>query len=211
MTSRVGNNQNRISCAGKPRRGGFTLVELMLVMAMLASVLAVAAPSLARFFRGRNLNSEARRFLSLTRYGQSRAVSEGVPVILWIDSNHGVYGLEADTTYTEDDSKAVEYVLGDKLQIEVEMPIVENTSGQWWQGTSSANSLRSGNLMNTGRNSARDDSPQIRFTPDGFISETSPVRVLIREKQDKETIGVAQSRNRLNYEIQTGIQQTARR
>ncbi len=64
--------------------GAFTLIELILVMAMLAIVISVALPSLKGFFRGRNLDSEARRFLSLTRYGQSRAVSEGVPMVLWI-------------------------------------------------------------------------------------------------------------------------------
>ena len=64
-----------------PRRAGFTLLELILVMATLAIVLSVAAPSLARFFRGRSLDSEARRFLTLTRYGQSRAVAEGEPMV----------------------------------------------------------------------------------------------------------------------------------
>ena len=40
-------------------------------------------------FRGRNLDNEARQFLSLTRYGQSRAISEGVPVELWINPRAG--------------------------------------------------------------------------------------------------------------------------
>jgi len=43
----------------------FTLIELMLVMAILLIVLAVSFPSLRGFFRGRNLDNEARRFLSL--------------------------------------------------------------------------------------------------------------------------------------------------
>src|SRR5688572_7854706 len=51
------------------RRGAaFTLVELILVMAMLVIIIAVSAPSLSKFFRGRVLDSEARRLLSLTRY-----------------------------------------------------------------------------------------------------------------------------------------------
>src|SRR5262245_30883815 len=53
-------------------RSAFTLIELILVMAMLLIVLGVAFPSLKGFFQGRNIDSEARRFLSLTRYGQSR-------------------------------------------------------------------------------------------------------------------------------------------
>src|SRR5689334_18148384 len=57
----------------RPKRA-FTLIELILVMALLAIVMAVSAPALSNFMRGRTLDSEARRFVSLTRYGQSRAV-----------------------------------------------------------------------------------------------------------------------------------------
>src|SRR3954471_10738870 len=73
---------------------GFTLIELILVMALLSVVLAVSAPALSGFFRGRSIDAEARRLVSLIRYGQSRAVSEGVPVVLWINTRQGTYGLE---------------------------------------------------------------------------------------------------------------------
>src|SRR6266566_7071347 len=81
------------------RRGrwekGFTLMELILVMTVLAIAVSITAPALANFFRGRTLDSEARRFLSLTRHGQSRAVAEGVPMELWLDAVNQTYGLEA--------------------------------------------------------------------------------------------------------------------
>ncbi len=38
----------------------FTLIELIMVMTLLVVVVAVAAPSLAGFFRGRAVNAEAR-------------------------------------------------------------------------------------------------------------------------------------------------------
>ena len=41
------------------RRGGFTLIELVLVMALLVVAISVTAPVLSRFFRGRTLDSEA--------------------------------------------------------------------------------------------------------------------------------------------------------
>src|SRR5580765_5309710 len=94
---------------GKPTDAeapAFTLIELILVMAMLMIVLAVAAPSLSNFFRGRTLDSEARRFISLARYGQSRAVAEAAPMDLWIDTRQGAYGLEAQAGYTDLDAKA---------------------------------------------------------------------------------------------------------
>src|SRR6185295_17263880 len=80
-----------------PKPRAFTLIELMLVMAMLLIVLAVSFPSLRGFFRGRNLDNEARRFLALTRYAHNRAVSEGYPMVLWIDANQGTYGMQAQT------------------------------------------------------------------------------------------------------------------
>ena len=52
---------------------GFTLIELVVVMTLLVTVIALASPSLAGFFRGRALDAEARRMMSLTRLGQSRA------------------------------------------------------------------------------------------------------------------------------------------
>ena len=56
-------------------------------MALLTIVISLTAPSLSRFFHGRTLDSEARRLLALTRSGQSRAVSEGMPMDLWVDAD----------------------------------------------------------------------------------------------------------------------------
>src|SRR2546428_13536645 len=115
MTSPTGNRRN-------DRASAFTLIELILVMAMLAIVISVALPSLKGFFRGRSLDSEARRFLSLTRYGQSRAVSEGVPMELWIDTRRGAYGLQQQAGYTDGDSNAVAFAVEEDVRIEVQMP-----------------------------------------------------------------------------------------
>ena len=52
----------------------FTLIELILVMAILTMAVSVTAPTLANFFRGRTLDAEARRLLAMTRGGQNRAV-----------------------------------------------------------------------------------------------------------------------------------------
>jgi Tfp pilus assembly protein FimT len=160
-------------------------MELILVMAMLVIVLSVAAPSLGRFFRGRSLDSEARRFVALTRYGQSRAVSEGIPMVLWIDPRQGAYGLEAEASYTETDSRAVEFSFGDNLEVEVELP---------------ANRTRSSQRNRPARLAA--EAAEIRFAPDGFISENSPERILMRQG-DAGEIWIGQSRNQLYYEIQT--------
>jgi hypothetical protein len=93
--------------------------------------------------------------------------------------------------YTDLDTKAVDLDLGKDLVIEVQdLPAQGNR-------TVRPNQLH-GNV------------PTIRFRPDGFISETSPRTVVIRENSG-EAVWITQSRNRLNYEIQTNALQTALR
>ncbi len=195
MTLPTGNKRTSGSSASRSRAAGpgFTLIELILVLAMLMIVISLAAPSLSGFFRGRSLDSEAKRFLALTRYGQSRAVSEGIPMVLWIDTDLGAYGLQAENSFTEDDPKAVEFTLTNRIQVVVDTPLVRTQSVAWKATAQIAGKM-----------------PAIRFTPDGTISDSSPERVLFREGEDNE-IWIGHSRNRLNYEIQTNIVQTVRR
>jgi prepilin-type N-terminal cleavage/methylation domain-containing protein len=99
---------------------GMTLVELILVMLVLATVLAISAPTLSRFFKGRALVEESRRMLALTRYGRSQAIALCVPMQLWIDAETGQYGLEPDPGYEIEDEKPIEYVLANSLYFEID-------------------------------------------------------------------------------------------
>ena len=157
-------------------------------MTLLLIVIGVAFPSLRNFLHGRTLDSEARRFLSLTRYGQSRAVSEGMPMVLWVDVRQRIYGLEAQAGYLETDIKAVTYNLAEDLEVEVSAPAVTTRLTQRSGTGSSASGL-----------------PTIRFSPDGFLGETSPETIQIREGQDRResAIWITQSPNHLAYEIQS--------
>jgi len=167
----------------------FTLIELILVMALLATVLAVSAPSLSRFFRSRGLDSEARRFLALTRAAQSRAVSEGVPMILWFDTRQRLYGLNADKSFVEADAKAERFAVDETLEVEVRRSAEAAAAIQASQFRNEK--LDTGSLHT------------LRFNPDGFVSAGSPEVVVFRQKNNGE-LWVAQSRNRLSYEIQAG-------
>ena len=161
----------------------FTLIELIMVMTLLVVVISVAAPSLAGFFRGRALDSEAHRLLSLTRQGQSRAASTGVPVILWVDPVQRTYGLEEDSSYTDKDTHAVEYTLDSNVSVEVGQAVTSNPLSVGMAAASKRSVL-----------------PQIRFQPDGGIDESSleTVRLLNREGA---SLWLALARSRLNYEI----------
>ncbi len=176
------------------RRGAFTLIELILVMAILTVVISLTAPALANFFRGRTLDSEARRLLALTRQGQSRAVSEGIPMELWMDTAEGAFGLEAEPSYETEDPKAVELALDRDIQLQVIRNNIAN-GAKSSAAASSAGITGGPPLVNRHPN-----VPKIRFLPDGSISETSP-QGLVLTGRDGRSISLRQSRNRLSYEI----------
>ena len=71
---------------GRVRRAGFTLVELILVMVLTLTVLAMAAPRLDRFSRRRVLVSNAEAVLALLETARDRAAAEAVAYRVRIDS-----------------------------------------------------------------------------------------------------------------------------
>ena len=76
-------------------KGGFTLLELILVMVILSTVLAMAAPSLRGFFGSRKTNDTASQILSLTQFARSQAISEGIIYRLNFDTRERTYWLTA--------------------------------------------------------------------------------------------------------------------
>ena len=174
MTSRVGTRENR---SIRPRRrDALTLIELIVVMALLAIVIAIGAPRLARFFHGQTVAEEGQRLLALTRYGQSRAASEGLPMILWMNPANGTYGLRVQdgfsaggVTAPAGTGKDVSYRLGDGLRFQFEQGVAMPTQGA-----------------------------SILFAPDGSIEESSLHRVVIVQ-DDGDWSAIAESPNQLNY------------
>lgn len=59
------------------RRRGFTLLELVLVLVIISTVIAMAAPNLRGWRKGAALRSSMEELLSLTRLARSEAVSKG--------------------------------------------------------------------------------------------------------------------------------------
>ena len=167
----------------------FTLIELVLVMAVVVIAIAITAPKLANFFRGRTLDSEARRLLALTHAGQSRAVSEGIPMRLWVDAEQKTYGLEEETGWDERDPKAIDFTMDHDLQVEIiaATPAKQRNS----RGLANGGALSRPNTRNL---------PEIRFLPDGSIDQTSPRAVKLVDR-DTKSLWLTQSTNHLNYEI----------
>jgi type II secretion system protein H len=176
MTLRTGNHEID---PGWTRSAGFTLIELILLMAILTITAAIVVPSMSKFLTGRTQNAEAQRLLSLIHYGQNRAVSEGLPVVLWIDAKNGTYGLQIETGYTDSDPKAVDFVADKDLGL----------------GVAQSKKQPARNTMKL---------PAIHFQPDGTLGVGSVTGIYFQDR-DKGIVWVAQSPNGLSYEIEDQI------
>ncbi|HTR40693.1 MAG TPA: GspH/FimT family pseudopilin [Pseudomonadales bacterium] len=167
MILETGNNKSPAQCA-------FTLIELVLVMMLLVVAVCMVAPRMSDFVRGRALDSEARRLVALMHAGQARAVSEGMPVVLWLDEKQGTIGLEQESPPKGGDPKAENLTISENVKI---------------------------TLVNTGSTTATtfNHLPAIRFMPDGTIDEDSPQTVQLM--QGSETLLLSELQNRTGYEV----------
>jgi type II secretion system protein H len=167
-------------------RGAFTLVELVLVMAIMAVVAAISLPELRGFFRGRNMDSEALRFQELTRYGQSRAIAEGVPMVLWIDTRGGAYGLNEQQGYTDGDVKPLRMRLDQNLSIDIarnaKVPL----------------------------NAPKSTLPSIYFLPEGVVGPGSVDAVSLQDGRG-QPVWIAQTSDGRGYEIRSQYNANLRR
>lgn len=154
-----------------------------MVMVLLLIVASMVAPRMSSFFRGRALASEARRMLSAINHAQSKAVAEGVPVLLWIDTTRQRYGIEVQTGHASAEDPAVEFAAEPTLTLEVPVGGEHFTSEQ----EDEAFGLPEG-------------MPAIRFNPDGFFEDDRAVKIIIRQGEEG-ALEVAPTANRLGYEI----------
>jgi type II secretion system protein H len=154
---------------------GFTLIELILVLALLVVITSIAAPAMSRFIRGRALDTEARRLVALMHAAQSRAVSEGAPMMLWVNEQTGSYGLAAETSGQNGDPKAEELAVDSTLAIAV--------------------------LSGSGAQTQFKQLPAIRFLADGTVDEGSPQSLQLTDR-DGFTRRLAETPLRTGYAVQ---------
>lgn len=164
--------------AGRPAPAcAFTLIELVLVMALLVVAVSIVAPRMAGFIRGRALDSEARRMAAVLNAGQARAVSEGMPIVLWVDTKQNAYGLQEETPDKNGDQKAEDFTADENVEI-----LVPKT------GSTTPTTFK--NL------------PAIRFLPDGTVDPDSP-QMLQLQDSGGSSLWLVETSNRTGYEIQT--------
>jgi len=81
-------------------RGGFTLVELTVVLIILAVMGALAVPAFQRLVEEDDTTVAIRRVEALFKIARDSAVNSGAPVTVWIDSatsNVWLIGAKTDT------------------------------------------------------------------------------------------------------------------
>jgi prepilin-type N-terminal cleavage/methylation domain-containing protein len=81
--------------ARRAGRKGFTLVELVLVMLIVCTVLATAAPALRGFFASRRTDDAGAQVLALIQFARSQAAAEGRVYRLNLDLSRNTYWLTA--------------------------------------------------------------------------------------------------------------------
>jgi type II secretion system protein H len=149
----------------------FTLVELIVVMAVLAMVLAFSAPSLARSMRQRHLEAEAARFLAATEYARNEAVSQGVPMIVWIDEKTRTFGIEAKEGFVGEAAREREFTLHPDVEVALEKAIGRNAKVQ-----------------------------PVEFAPDGAPATTNIETVELKDRF-ASTIAIARTEDGWGYKI----------
>ena len=172
------------------RAGAFTLVELILVMALLVIAVSLVMPTMAKFFGGRALDSEVKKFMALMHYGQTRAVSEGVPMVLWVDTVHNSYGLRQEATFGRD-RDAVENDLAKGLTIGVarnmtKVPIANSQTGR----------ILTGQVVQR-----QNKLPAIYFEPDGTINDALSVGGVSLQDVNSAPVWIAPAGSNLGYEV----------
>lgn len=142
-------------------RRGMTLIELILVMALLTILLTIMTPQLSGFFEGRREQEEARRLLALTRFARSEAISRSTAMEVWINPDSRQYGLRPRYATSQEEHAPREYQLAKGLDLTID-------AGQRDQ----------------------QGEATILFQPDGTIDDESLDEIVIKDSRQKEiTLG----------------------
>lgn len=104
------------------RRGrrGFTLLELVLIMILICTALAVSAPDLRGFSAGSKMKNAAQQVLALTNYARTQAASEGRTYRLNFENGtYFVTALQDDQFVQDANSMGQSFPVPDGVQVQL--------------------------------------------------------------------------------------------
>jgi general secretion pathway protein H len=73
--------------AGRPGAAGFTLIELIVVLVLIAAVVAMGAGVMARKLPGQQLRSATKELAAQLRYTRAQAIATGKAQVFTLDAN----------------------------------------------------------------------------------------------------------------------------
>jgi prepilin-type N-terminal cleavage/methylation domain-containing protein len=106
-----------ISDPAKENRA-FSLIELLIVMAILTILVAVIAPALSNTVRGHKLEEESMRFLAATEYARDEAISQGMAMTVWINGSTQKYGVDPQMDYFQQSTTHKEFTLNPDVKFD---------------------------------------------------------------------------------------------
>lgn len=130
---------SRISAAGAGRDGGFTLVEILVVLAILGAALALALARGPARSAGLEARAAASQVAQALRLGRSRAIAGGRPVAVILDLPAHALTLDGAKRLALPASVALAAVMADgsvpaRLAAFVFAPDGSATGGRVWLG-----------------------------------------------------------------------------
>ena len=143
---------------------GFTLLELVLVLVIICTALAIAAPSLRGWSHGTYLRNAADEFVAVTRYARTQAVATGQLHRLTVESGQYQVTVQRGEEFVPVASDLGHALLPEGFAIEL---------------TSSGQTADNGNSSGIGKNNSNSGT-SIDFFPTG---RTQPAKVSIRSGQ----------------------------
>jgi len=173
-------------------------------MALLVVAVSMVSPRLSDFLRGRAIESEARRLLAVTHAARSRAITEGRPVLLWLESGTGTYGLERADAGRSGDPQAQEFTPDDNVRVSFDRS--QRLIGQTPNGVPAPMVLPgpSGLRRSAAGMATTRQGPSIRWAPDGTIDEDSPNAIRVEDAAGA-VLWLVEASDRRRYEIRTAL------
>ncbi len=87
-------------------------------MLVLAVMLALVAPLLSSSLRARHLEAAGVQMLAVLEYGRDQAISQGVPMDVWLNPANGQYGAYAKPGFPGDPARTKQYTLEPDLHFD---------------------------------------------------------------------------------------------